>query len=121
GLSSPMGAVIGASVVIGVPTLLHLSSTFIFATSGAALLAVLLQLPGGLVMHVYVIRNALVRRLKRSADAADLQAADEADASPALACSGVRVTFGGLVALDGVSLTVGQGEIVGLIGANGAG
>jgi ABC-type branched-subunit amino acid transport system ATPase component/branched-subunit amino acid ABC-type transport system permease component len=33
----------------------------------------------------------------------------------------VRVTFGGIVALYGVSLTVKSGEIVGLIGPNGAG
>jgi branched-chain amino acid transport system ATP-binding protein len=33
----------------------------------------------------------------------------------------LRVTYGGVVAVDGVSLTVGEGEVVGLIGPNGAG
>jgi ABC-type branched-subunit amino acid transport system ATPase component len=38
-----------------------------------------------------------------------------------LAVDNVRVRFGGLVAVDGVSLTAPQGRITGLIGPNGAG
>ena len=40
---------------------------------------------------------------------------------PLLTVRGVRKRFGGLHALDGVSLDVGDGSITGLIGPNGAG
>src|SRR5213082_1643188 len=38
-----------------------------------------------------------------------------------LSVQNVTKRFGGIVAVDGVSLDVGEGEIVGLIGPNGAG
>jgi ABC-type branched-subunit amino acid transport system ATPase component len=41
--------------------------------------------------------------------------------TPALDVRGVTVRFGGLVAVDGVELSVAPGEIVGVIGPNGAG
>jgi ABC-type branched-subunit amino acid transport system ATPase component/ABC-type branched-subunit amino acid transport system permease subunit len=40
---------------------------------------------------------------------------------PALVATDVRVSFGGLLALDGVSISATQHETVGLIGSNGAG
>jgi ABC-2 type transport system ATP-binding protein len=40
---------------------------------------------------------------------------------PALSCRGVRHRFGDHLALDGVDLTVEQGEVFGLLGPNGAG
>jgi branched-chain amino acid transport system ATP-binding protein len=40
---------------------------------------------------------------------------------PVLELANVSVSYGGIAAVKGVSLTVGQGEIVTLIGANGAG
>ncbi len=41
--------------------------------------------------------------------------------APLLEVSGLTRRFGGLVAVNGLSLTVGQGEIVGLLGPNGSG
>ena len=43
------------------------------------------------------------------------------DGKPMLSVRDVTVRFGGIVALDGVSFDVGQGQVAGLIGPNGAG
>jgi branched-chain amino acid transport system ATP-binding protein len=50
-----------------------------------------------------------------------VMAGQDLSGEPLLRCANVRVTFGGIVALDGVSLDVGAGQIVGIIGPNGAG
>ena len=38
-----------------------------------------------------------------------------------LACAGLTMRFGGLVALDGLDIEVGNGETIGLVGPNGSG
>jgi len=74
------------------------------------------------------LRDAVLRRRRADAPAASRPAepADGPDAAaepgaPLLVVEGLTVRFGALAALDGVDLTVHEGEIVGLIGPNGAG
>ena len=47
--------------------------------------------------------------------------AAQVGSGPLLAMEGIRKTFGPVVALDGVDLTVGRSEVHGLLGGNGAG
>ncbi len=49
------------------------------------------------------------------------RAAAEHDGSPALAVEGLVAGYGGVVALDGVSISAGTGAITAVLGANGAG
>ena len=48
-------------------------------------------------------------------------ATPEAAPAPVLAAENITMRFGGVVALDGVSLSVPRGSTVGLVGPNGAG
>lgn len=54
-------------------------------------------------------------------EAAPIQLGTREAREPLLEVSNVSVTYGAITALKGVSLSVGKGEVVALIGANGAG
>jgi branched-chain amino acid transport system permease protein len=100
---------------------------------GALLMLVVLVLPRGIIPSVHEI---FVRR-RQSKEAAQVGArferkpmrvveraaeeAAEAPAGPILEVRGAERSFGGVKALDGVSLAVERGSITALIGPNGSG
>jgi ABC-type branched-subunit amino acid transport system ATPase component len=120
GLGTLNGPVLGAFLVFGVPYLVSYFDTPGYRAffSGALLLNVLLFLPGGLASLVDRVRAALLRWLESGLPERPFGAVEGA---PPLRVEDVRLHFGGIRALDGVSLHVQPREIVGLIGGNGAG
>lgn len=137
GLGSVTGAVLGAAYVLGLPALLGDSQEVRLLTSGAGLLILLMYLPGGLLQVVYKVRDLLLsvaeRRLPEAVAApvegnrVVVPVATTRDRPsvpvdvPAVAARDIAVRFGGVTALDGVTVTAYQGETLGLIGSNGAG
>ena len=79
------------------------------------------------VLIVYVLPRGVVglipKRLSSDAMASAASPPAETKAVPGapLAVTGLRKSFGGLVAVDDLSFAVGRGELVGLIGPNGSG
>jgi branched-chain amino acid transport system ATP-binding protein/branched-chain amino acid transport system permease protein len=77
------------------------------------------------IVIVYFLPNGVVGLVERvRAGSLRLPALPRAPAiagGPMLEINGLRKAFGGLVAVDDVSLSVESGEIVGLIGPNGSG
>ncbi len=134
GMGSVTAAVIGAVWVIGIPALAPNNPVLGLLSSSIGLLAVLLYFPRGLMQIAYDARDAFLgwadkRVGKEVAPTAPSATAKTAlpepehreDGIPTLAVADLRVTFGGNTAVDGVTLSVGAREIVGLIGNNGAG
>lgn len=135
GLASVLGTVLGTLWVVGLPALFSNSSNVALLTSGAGLLILLLFFPRGLVQVVYGARDAVLARIarRRPEPAEQPRAASVASAAgkarrdapaatgPAMRVHDLSVSFGGRVAVDGVALTLARGEVVGLIGSNGAG
>jgi ABC-type branched-subunit amino acid transport system ATPase component/branched-subunit amino acid ABC-type transport system permease component len=132
------GAVLGAVMAPGgiAPYFIDLGGNaerwFIFI-SGALLLVVIVTNPDGqahvLVRQLHRLRNRLGRRARPEGERTSRRRrtgrapADDVAAPLAVTLEVERasVKFGPAVILDGVSLTVAPGRIVGLIGPNGAG
>jgi len=135
GLSSVSGPVIGALWVVGLPAFFPGNDVVPLLTSSLGLLIMLLYFPGGLVQIGYSARDALLGWADKRLGPAPAKASSTAPPAvitatareplagvePVLACAQIRVKFGGVTAVDGVSIEVRAAEVVGLIGANGAG
>ncbi|MHB8465507.1 MAG: ATP-binding cassette domain-containing protein [Acidimicrobiales bacterium] len=131
GLGSLAGGLIGAAYVQGAQYFLH-GSLQLLATGGGVLFVVQL-LPGGLADVVYRTRDATLRAVARRRDLSipsleervDVMAAAPRERAPSdtalLSVTGLDASYGQVPVLFGVDLEIEEGEIVGLLGTNGAG
>jgi branched-chain amino acid transport system permease protein len=134
GLAVWWGPFVGAAVVLLVPealTYLDLPDTLVGAVKGFAfsllLLAFLLFRPQGIAGRrrksaaTAPAAAAVVPRPRDPAASPPPPPPVEASGGPVLRCEGVSIAFGGLRAVDDVTLSLRPGSITGLVGPNGAG
>lgn len=134
GISSITGAVLGTLVIVALPIVFNGTSQVKLFASGVGMMVVLLYFPGGLISILHSARDNLLdwiaRRTNwtppvRAAGAGVTSLRGAAGVAPdgamPLQVTDLVVNLGGRTIVDQVSLQVGPGEIVGLIGTNGAG
>jgi ABC-type branched-subunit amino acid transport system ATPase component/ABC-type branched-subunit amino acid transport system permease subunit len=134
GLGALVGPVLGALWVVGIPAIWPDEPIVPFLVSGVGILAILLFAPGGLAGILRTLESWLFDRPRAPATPSPSRTGVGRDAHVAsrdagsldvegdwLVARGIRVTFGGRIAVDHVDLRVGARELVGLIGTNGAG
>ena len=103
------------SYVSGADTPTYLQLVFGLAALGLALA------PEGVLRVPGPLRRLLVRDHERPPAIAAGVVPRRTAASGTLEVTGIRVQFGGIVAVDGVGLTARPGRVTGLVGPNGAG
>jgi branched-chain amino acid transport system ATP-binding protein len=120
GAGRTLGPLLGAAFVVLLPEALASLAEYRLLVFGAGLLVVLWLAPGG-------IAGAIARFIKPpesvpvSPPDIKLALAHIAGSSGDLVAQGIRVAFGGVVAVAGVDLTAQAGRITSVIGPNGAG
>jgi branched-chain amino acid transport system permease protein len=130
------GPLVGVILLFTLQQWLLVNVTMLQATIyGVVILLIGRFMPGGLLRAAFVKGVPLLREIayehhvsidKPSVDdlrmrGLPLPAPSVRTARPLLECRGLTMAFGGNVAVNAVDLSVRQGEIIGLVGANGSG
>jgi branched-chain amino acid transport system permease protein len=126
GLGSIPGQVLGATIFTFLPEKLQIFSEYQFIVYGLILTFSLIVLPRGIAGLVLApprfIRRAAMLRAANHLDGERLGGAIAGRAGePVLRVEGVTMRFGGLIALNDVSLSLAPGQITALVGPNGSG
>jgi branched-chain amino acid transport system permease protein len=129
------GPLVGVIILSVLQQVLVVNLTILQATVyGALILVIGRYMPGGLLRSALIRGNRYLAFLGREhhervavadggAGGAALPIAPRAPdrSRPLLTCKNLTKAFGGNVAVDGVTLDIREGEIVGLVGTNGSG
>jgi branched-chain amino acid transport system permease protein len=118
------GAIVGAVLLVHLPEAFRFLEKSYLIAYGAAMLAVITLAPWGLVGGLERLRARLAPEPPPSPPAAlplPAPAGPARAGAPLLAVEDLTIAFGGVQAVDGVSLVLPQGDILGLIGPNGSG
>lgn len=119
GRGHPAGAILGAVLLTHLPEWFRFLEAHYLIAYGGALLAAVILMPEGI--------SGLARRWLGSSDSSVSPSGTQVrpitfGAEPAiLRLESLTKRYGGVIALDDVSLVIEPGEIVGLIGPNGSG
>lgn len=125
GLGSIPGQIISATIFTFLPEKLQVFAEYQFIVYGMILTFSLVVMPRGIAGLILepprFIRAAALRRAAAEGPAALGSARPAGPDADVLSAEALTMRFGGLTALDGVSLRLGGGRITALVGPNGSG